>query len=104
MTATDFVAAIARACAYSRGFTGPVPPNEYKTYVTNIIHLEGPGTPKVDKSELANLGIETVRLYGRSVGEEKYSRYDEKALVQALGATIGKRDPRTPSRRNTLER
>jgi len=102
LTATDFIAAIARACAYSRGFPGPVDRHDYKRYVTHVIHLEGLGTPKVDKAELAGLGVETIRLYGRSIGEGKVLRYDEKALVQALEATIGKRDPRIDrSRRNT---
>jgi hypothetical protein len=112
LTATDFVAAIARACAYSRGFEGKVDRNEFRKYVTHVMHLDGPGTPKVDKMELGLLGIECVRLYGRregvavrrseGVGEGKVLRYDEKALVQALEATMGKRDPRVDrSRRNT---
>jgi len=102
MTATDFIAAIARACAYSRGFgTTPVDRSEYKTYVTHVMHLDGAGTPKVDKMELGLLGIESVRLYGRKL-DGGGLRYDERALVQALEATIGKRDPRTDrSRRNT---
>lgn len=96
MTATDFIAAISRACAYSRGFPADqvVAKHEYKHYVTHLIHLDG--GPKVDKMELGLLGIETIRLYGRKA-------YDEKALVQALVATIGKRDVRMGSRRNTLD-
>lgn len=103
-SATDFIAAIARACAYSRGFVGPVAKAEFRSYVTHLIHLTGPGTPKVDREELAGLGVECVRLYGRSA-EGGFLRYDEKALIQALEATIGKRDPMGDrSRRNTLER
>jgi len=103
-TATDFVAAIAKAGAESRGFTGAVSLQEYKAYVTHLIHLEGPGTPKVDKAELNSLGIETLRLYGRRMEGAKSLRYDEKALLQALEATIGRRDPKTErSRRNTLD-
>jgi hypothetical protein len=30
-------------------------------------------------------------------------RYDERGLIQALEVTMGKGDPRVPSRRNTLE-
>lgn len=72
----------------------PVSRHEYKTYVTHLIHLDG--GPKVDKMELGLLGIETIRLYGRK-------QYDEKALVQALLATTGKRDMKMGSRRNTLD-
>jgi hypothetical protein len=104
LSATDFIAAIARACVYSRGLLGPVARHEYKAYVTHLIHLTGPGTPNVDREELAELGIECIRLYGRSA-QHGFLRYDEKALVMALEATIGKRDVKgDKSRRNTLER
>ncbi|KAE9985749.1 hypothetical protein BLS_005715 [Venturia inaequalis] len=96
LTATDFIAAISRACHYSRGspVDQVVDKHEFKRYVTHLIHLDG--GPKVDKMELGLLGIETIRLYGRRT-------YDEKALIQALVATIGKRDVRMGSRRNTLD-
>ncbi|OCK93193.1 UPF0052-domain-containing protein [Cenococcum geophilum 1.58] len=101
-SATDFIAAIATAGAESRGLTGPVAPNEYRMYVTHLIHLQGPGTPHVDGEELEDLGIETIRLYGRRVEGESFQRYDEKALIQALEITTGRRDPRADrSRRNT---
>ncbi|KAF2838186.1 UPF0052-domain-containing protein [Patellaria atrata CBS 101060] len=100
-TAVDFVAAIARAAAESRGLDKAPEPEEYKMYVTHVIHLEGPGTPNVEKARLADLGIETVRLYGRT-GEGKGLRYDEKALLQALEVIVGKRDGRRDwNRRNT---
>lgn len=104
-TAIDFIAAIAKACSESRGFQGSVSRHEYKAYITHLIHLAGPNTPKVDKEELASLGIESIRLYGRPIGEGgKIFKYDEKALFQALEATIGRRDPRGDrSRRNTLD-
>jgi len=100
-SATDFVAAIAQACWYSRGMQGVVPRAEYRNYVTHVLHLEGPGTPAVDKTELIALGIEATRLYGRR-GEGGWLRYDEAALEQALGARFGR--PEVRSRRNTLER
>ena len=101
-SATDFIAAIATAGAESRDLTGPVAPNEYRMYVTHLIHLQGPGTPHVDREELADLGIETIRLYGRRVEGESFQRYDEKALIQALEITTGRRDARADrSRRNT---
>jgi 2-phospho-L-lactate transferase/gluconeogenesis factor (CofD/UPF0052 family) len=105
LTATDFISAIARACAYSRGFVGPVPRHDYRLYVTHIIHLSSPHMPKVDKNELQELGIECIRLYGRYAdGDSGVQKYDEKALVQALEATIGERSSRSDmSRRNTLE-
>jgi 2-phospho-L-lactate transferase/gluconeogenesis factor (CofD/UPF0052 family) len=112
-TAIDFVAAIARACTYSRSRTNTNPwiprPSEYKTYVTHVLHLHGPGTPQVDKEALRELGIETMRLYGRNVSVEGKEggvlRYDEEALRQGLEASIGKRGGKEArSRRNTLEK
>ena len=103
-SALDFIAAIAKAGAESRGFTAEVGKNEYKAYVTHLIHLQGPGTPYVGKEDLNALGIETIRVYGRRVEGESFVRYDEKALIQALEVTMGRRDPRGErSRRNTLE-
>lgn len=107
-TALDFVAAIARAAEQSRGLIGDPSPALYRRYVTHVIHLEGEGTPVVDRAYLAELGIEHVRLYGRKVegGEEGKGvyAYDGKALAKALGVILGKRDPRElKPRRNTLE-
>jgi len=103
-SALDFIAAVAKACAESRGLPGDVDKEEYKLYVTHLIHLQGQGTPRVDQDALKDLGIETIRVYGRREDGEAFIRYDEKALVQALEVTIGKRDPRAEkSRRNTLE-
>ena len=103
-SAKDFITAIAKACSESRRFTDPISSNELKAYVTHLIHLSGPNTPKVDKEELASLGIESIRVYGRPVYGGKVQKYDEKALLQALEATIGRIDPKGDrSRRNTLE-
>jgi 2-phospho-L-lactate transferase/gluconeogenesis factor (CofD/UPF0052 family) len=100
-TALDFIAAIAKAGAESRGFVGDVDSTDYRCYVTHLIHLNGPGTPKVDAEELQRLGIDSIRVYGRKVEGEGFVRYDEKALVQALEVTMGRRDPKV--RRKTLE-
>ncbi|KAL2357500.1 hypothetical protein BJ546DRAFT_964350 [Cryomyces antarcticus] len=101
-SAIDFVAAIARAGAESRGLPGATKA-EYWAYVSHVIHLEGPDAPKVDKEELRKMGIESVRLYGRKADGGKGVRYDAKALTQTLEAIIGRRDPRTDqTRRNTL--
>ena len=100
-TAYDFIAAIAKACEESRGFGAAVNPATFKAYVTHLIHLDGPNTPEVDKGQLQSLGIETVRLYGRT--DDGVLKYDEKALVQAMEAVIGKSDSRSDmARRNTL--
>jgi hypothetical protein len=82
-----------------------VPRSEYKNYVTHIIHLQTPDSPRVDRDELAELGVECIRVYGRRAEGEEFVRYDEKALVQALEVLMGGRDPRTmgKGRRNTLE-
>ncbi|KAF2705938.1 UPF0052-domain-containing protein [Pleomassaria siparia CBS 279.74] len=103
-SAIDFIAAVAKAGAESRGLRGEVGKNEYKAYVTHLIHLQGPGTPRVEKDVLDKLGIETIRVYGRKVEGEGFVGYDEKALVQALEVTMGRGEKRAEkSRRNTLE-
>ncbi|KAF2627356.1 UPF0052-domain-containing protein [Macroventuria anomochaeta] len=102
-TALDFVAAIAKAGANSKGVLATPPTESYKEYVTHIIHLTGPEMPAVDKEELRALGIEAIRVYGRKNEGESFVRYDERGLIQALEVTMGKRDPRVASRRNTLE-
>lgn len=72
-----------------------------RRYVTHLIHLEGPGTPEVDREVLK--GVECMRLYGRK-GDDGKMRYDQKALVQALGVILGRRDRKGErSRRNTME-
>lgn len=102
-SALDFIAAVTKACEESKGASGPVDKSKYRNYVTHLIHLQGPGTPVVDKEELRNIGIEAIRVYGRKNEGENFVRYDERGLIQALEVTMGKRDPRMPSRRNTLE-
>jgi hypothetical protein len=124
-SALDFIAAIAKAASSSRIPSTPKPsttdaptllssatisspynppPHDYRSYVTHLIHLTGPGTPAVNKEELAELGIECIKVYGRRVEGEGFVRYDEKALIQALEVTMGRRDVRAErSRRNTLE-
>lgn len=105
-TAADFLDAITRACLESQGVDlgsdQKVDRGLWSQYVTHLIHLEGDGVPLVDKKELLVSGVECVRLYGRS-GENGVMRYDGRALTQALGAILGKRDKGGRSRRNTLE-
>ena len=99
--ALDFVRAIADACDSSRGKKG-----RCSDYVTHVIHLHGEGTPRVEKKELAALGVECVRIYGRKVEEVDGGGmlYDGMALAQALEAILGRRDGRGDKvRRNTLE-
>ncbi|KAG6009545.1 hypothetical protein E4U21_002181 [Claviceps maximensis] len=102
MSALDFVAAIAGACADSRGW--PIPQeHDYGMYVTHVIHLEGPTSPRVDKARFAELGIDTVRLYGPSRdGSGRGGTYDVTALRQTLETIVGRKDGRGDrSRRNT---
>jgi hypothetical protein len=96
--ASDFVEAIVRAGEESR--RGPIARNfdpPYTAYVTHILHLEGPGTPLVDRERLADMGIETLRLYGRKVtamdGDKEVvgMQYDPNALVQAIEVVLGKK-------------
>ncbi|EEH49596.2 uncharacterized protein PADG_05675 [Paracoccidioides brasiliensis Pb18] len=133
-TAIDFVEAIVRAGEESRGrqHHDLMALNEnirgaesdgchlsvslpYTSYVTHLLHLDGPGTPLVDRERLARMGIECVRLYGRKVENESGGvvgmRYDAAALTQALEVVLGKKGDAivrgglgaARSRRNTLE-
>ncbi|KAB8225359.1 hypothetical protein BDV33DRAFT_112112 [Aspergillus novoparasiticus] len=130
-TAVDFVEAITRAGEESRGRMTLSSSNygghrsmpglglPYSSYVTHILHLEGPGTPQVDRDRLAEMGIETLRLYGRKIvttdagGVETPigMKYDATALVQALEVVFGKKgdamlrggEKNGLSRRNTLD-
>ncbi|OQO14362.1 hypothetical protein B0A48_01238 [Cryoendolithus antarcticus] len=95
-TALDFVAAVARAGIESRD-AAPPEPDEYWQYVTHVIYMDSPASPKVDRLAFGQLGIETVRVYGRQAG-----RYDSKALGQVLDAIVGRREGRGLARRNTL--
>ncbi|EPE35605.1 CofD-like protein [Glarea lozoyensis ATCC 20868] len=97
-TAKDFIKAIGQACKAEE----EIQESEYREYVSHVVHLQGEGTPRVDKSELAGWGIETVRLYGRKMGGGGMV-YDGMALGQALEAVLG-RGERERGRRNTLER
>ena len=106
-TARDFVAKIAEALSSSQQAI-PVSeqekplPSQYRTYVTHLIHLHGPGTPVVDKADMAALGIECIKVYGRN--ENKRLVYDERALFQAIEAIIGRVEAiPNRSRRNTSE-
>ncbi|KAJ5974688.1 hypothetical protein N7481_011898 [Penicillium waksmanii] len=133
--ASDFVEAITRAGEESRGrlqhthrrsFDSPASPATvrpktplpYTSYVTHILHLDGPGTPRVDREKLAEMGIEALRLYGRKIttvqgGQEVVvgMRYDSNALLQALEVVLGKKGDAMVrgglgsglGRRNTLE-
>jgi hypothetical protein len=99
--ALDFVRAIADACNSSRGGNG-----KCSDYVTHVIHLHGEGTPRVEREELARLGLECIRIYGRKVEEVDGGGmlYDGMALAQALEAILGRREGRGDmARRNTLE-
>ncbi|KAL9125862.1 MAG: hypothetical protein Q9217_004994 [Psora testacea] len=106
-TASDFIHAVARACIESQGRTiklsEEIDKDCWKDYVTHLIYLEGDCVPMVDKIELWKHGVESVRLYGRK-GDNGTMKYDGKALAQALGAILGKREKAVKSRRNTLER
>jgi 2-phospho-L-lactate transferase/gluconeogenesis factor (CofD/UPF0052 family) len=100
--ARDFVRAIADACDSSRGAKG-----RWSDYVTHVIHLHGESTPRVEREELAAVGVECVRIYGRKAeGSDGDGGmvYDGMALGQALEAILGRREPRgDKARRNTLE-
>ncbi len=96
-SAMDFVAAISNACAGSQGLPTP-DQDDYVRYVTHVLYLDGPSSPKLNKAEFASIGIECMRLYGPREG-----RYDPRGLAQALEAIIGRKDLKNDkTRRNTL--
>ncbi|KAI5917576.1 hypothetical protein F4810DRAFT_704788 [Camillea tinctor] len=112
MTATDFVRAIARAAAgegkrrrdgQEQGQRQGQGENveaevEVRKYVTHLLYMEGEGVPRVHKEELAALGVDCIRVYGRRV--DGMLRYDEAGLARALEAVVGKHEV-FRSRRNT---
>ncbi|KAK8079499.1 hypothetical protein PG997_007317 [Apiospora hydei] len=106
-SAVDFVRAIVRALQESqaadvRQVAGSTSADEVRKYVTHLIHLDGDGTPKVDRDELARLGVEPIRVYGRRV--DGMLRYDEGGLMRAIEAVIGTgREIMGRSRRNTKQ-
>ncbi|KAI9678667.1 MAG: hypothetical protein M1817_005724 [Caeruleum heppii] len=96
MVAADYVRAITRACKESQTSAQPenvtVSSDECRAYVTHVIFLDpgsGPMVPKVDLHELRQMGVEGVKVYGRSA-EGGGMRYDPTALGQALEAILGR--------------
>lgn len=101
MTAFDFVAAIANACADSRGLSRPAE-DQYSAYVTHLLYVQGPTAPEVDRERFARHGIDTMRFYGPRDEQGRGGRYDANALAQALETIVGRNDVRHDrSRRNT---
>ena len=102
MSASDFIAAIARAGEESQGRLGPANSEIWNRYVTHLIYMEGENVPKVDKKELAAVGVESIRCYGRK-GEDGSMRYDGKGLLGVLEAILGRGEggKGERSRRNT---
>jgi 2-phospho-L-lactate transferase/gluconeogenesis factor (CofD/UPF0052 family) len=101
-TAREFVKAIADACKGEE-----VKEERWRDYVSHVIHLQGEGTPMVEKMELGLFGVECVRIYGRKKegGGDGGMIYDGTALGQALDTIIGApstKGPQGTSRRNTL--
>ncbi|KAF2398841.1 UPF0052-domain-containing protein [Trichodelitschia bisporula] len=88
MGAVEFVEAVVRAAAYSRGLETEVPRSEWAAYVTHVVYLDGEGAPVVDRAELAKWGVEAVRCYGRNEGG--MLRFDGRGLEQVLTAIMGK--------------
>lgn len=124
-TALEFVDAITRAGeesdTHSPGEMGEhIMLNGVRTgdfcrdYVTHVIYLVGESAPVVNRSQLSDLGIESVRLYGRRVEAvnqdgtiaTKGMRYDNNALIGAIETILGKKGDAMAtmkSRRNTLD-
>ncbi|KAI5301327.1 hypothetical protein KEM55_004052 [Ascosphaera atra] len=77
------------------GLPPSTPSIPYTSYVTHLLHLDGAGTPYVDREALAERGIKCIRLIGRMVVDEdglpSGAHYDPAALTQALEVVIGKK-------------
>lgn len=105
-TASDFLDAITRACMDSQSldneYASTAVRDQWRRFVTHLIHLEGVGVPSVDRRMLCEQGVESLRLYGRK-SSDGIMRYDDKGLTQALGMILGRREKAAKSRRNTLE-
>ena len=114
-TAKDFVRAIVEACHGENNETSVsggdsieiraekgVKEEEWKNYVTHIVHLQGEGTPRVEKEAFKAIGIETLRIYGRKNEGGEGMIYDGVALRQALEVVMGKGGEK--GRRMSLER
>ncbi len=111
-SAFDFVEAIVRAGEESRQGSKSSGSHEvmsykaetYRRYVTHVIYLVGEGTPEVDRVQLREHGIDTLKLYGRKVG--KHMRYDGQALTGAIETILGRKGDAialSKSRRNTID-
>ncbi|KAI4266764.1 MAG: hypothetical protein LQ337_008670 [Flavoplaca oasis] len=116
--AFDFVKAVVRCCEASSSLDPNAPirvenpspsinddgqfNQRMRQFITHLIYIDHPSAPHVDREKLSACGIEAVRLYGRK-GDDGKMRYDEKALTQALGVILGRRDAKERSRRNTME-
>jgi 2-phospho-L-lactate transferase/gluconeogenesis factor (CofD/UPF0052 family) len=90
--AREFVKAIADACYYSsKGAMSKegLQESDWNNYVTHVIHLQGEGTPRVEREELVALGVECVRIYGRKNEGGEGMIYDGNALRGALEAILG---------------
>lgn len=77
----------------------------YSQYITHVIHVGGEDTPVVDREQMASLGIDCLKLYGRKNAKGKGMLYDSQALIGAIEAILGRRgDAMTSrSRRNTVD-
>ncbi|EXJ78476.1 hypothetical protein A1O1_08876 [Capronia coronata CBS 617.96] len=84
---------------------GPDRDSIYRKYVTHVIHLSGEGAPQVNREQLASLGIDCLKLYGRK-SAKGVMLYDPQALIGAIEAILGKKGDAmalTRSRRNTYD-
>lgn len=100
--ALDFVQAIADACVQSQG-RPRAESAELRAAVSHVVYMDGEGVPKVDREELARVGVEAIKTHGRRTIDGEL-RYDTEALGGALGMVLGRRTFGDRSRRNTLER
>ncbi|KAL5606829.1 hypothetical protein BROUX41_003206 [Berkeleyomyces rouxiae] len=102
-TAVDFVRTIAAACGQSMKSGLKIDDSLCGQFITHVIYLDCPSSPRVDRQRLAHMGIETIRLYGPKGTTGGSLHYDSNGLAQALRAIVGTTESgHDRRRRNTM--
>jgi len=64
------------------------PPSEYTKFITHLVYLPSPGTPRVNPRELRSWGIQCVPVRGKFLEGKKGMYYDVARLKEALAKII----------------
>ena len=69
----------------------------------DVVFMDVPGAPVVDRARLGSLGIESMRTYGRQSAMGEW-RYNEVALEQVLEAIVGRARYKVPGKGANVQR